>query len=110
MGRMEQILQSLRRQVEQLEDRAGPGPDALDFSRLSDEDLDRLDVLVARLRLERGEPPGTYHRPGADDDRRGWSCGCEICALPAGAAPEPLEAFELRELGALLDRARPGAA
>lgn len=52
MSRLQRILQQLREEVEKITDEAPAGPGELDVSRLSDEQLARLEALLARVGSE----------------------------------------------------------
>lgn len=110
MSKLERILRELREEVERLEGQAPLGAGAVDPSRLSDEDLARVEILLVRLLPDQGEAPGLSHYPGADDERRGWACGCVVCESPKGTRPPELDGSDLRELSGLLERARVEAA
>ena len=108
MSRLERLLSELAAEVERLQGRA-PGSDKThDLTTLTDEELERVEELVTRDTLARGAPAGRRHRPGADEGRRGWACGCEVCALAEDERPAPLTDAEQEELAGLLQKARSG--
>lgn len=111
MGRLERILRELREQVEKITDDAPAGPGELDFARLDDEELERLEALLARVG---SEAPRQETRPrekvlagkqNPETWRRHWDSNPGATPPPERRVTGRLSEAERAEANTLLRRA-----
>lgn len=111
MGRLERILRELRKQLEEMTEEAPAGPGELAPARLADEELERLEALMARVG---SDEPHQEIKPRArvlagkarpETWVRHWAQNPGANPPPEEEVTGALSGAELRELDTLLRRA-----